>query len=454
MKKTSTYILVAAIASASAFSGCNPLVENNDISPNLPPDAPADQQLTATQLGEGFVMSGEAARTANIWAGVFTGEDRQYSALQVYVAGLPDFDNMWTNSYYLVLQQTRLIQEKARAVNNNHLLGIAQVLEAQMIGTVTSLWGDVPYSRAFVTGQPSPFDGQAAVYTATQALLDDAIANLGRNGVNPEARDIYYGGDLAKWRAAARSLKARYFLHVKNYAAAVAAAGQGIAKTDGDMIMPYKEAVSVSANPYWDFQKNSRPGYMSASQSYAAELMLSRRNSKTNDTKRHDFFFVGGNLKTTTGGAFAIDADFPLISYVETQAILAEALVRGGDAAGALTALNATRTANEAVYGSSLADYTLADFEAGGLLNNGTPALPRNEALLKEILTEKYLSLVGQIEEFNDVRRTNNLIGVSKNVQSAPSLPQRFLVPQVEVNTNPNAPNPPPGIFVKTPVNQ
>lgn len=453
MKKTSIYILVAAIASGSAFSSCSPLVENNDISPNLPPDAPADQQLTATQIGEGFVMSGEAARTANIWAGVFTGEDRQYSALQVYVAGLPDFDNMWTNSYYLVLQQTRLIQEKARAVNNNYLLGIAQILEAQMIGTVTALWGDVPYSRAFVPGQPGPFDGQAAVYTATQALLDEAIANLGRNGINPGVRDIYYDGDLDKWRAAARSLKARYFLHAKNYAAAAAAARQGITETNNDMLMPYKGAIGVSANPYYDFQENSRPGYMAASQSYAAELMLSRRNSKTNDTKRHDFFFADGTLNTTNG-AFADAASFPLISYVETQAILAEALVRGGDAAGALTALNATRTANGAVYGSSLADYTLADFEAGGLLNSSTPALSRNEALLKEILTEKYLSLVGQIEEFNDVRRTNNLIGVPKNVQSAPSLPQRFLVPQVEVNTNPNAPNPPPGIFVKTPVNQ
>ena len=470
MKKTSAYLLLAALATLGLGS-CNKLIEGADINPNAPLDAPSDQQLTAALIGEGFVMGGEAARTASIFAGVFTGEDRQYSALQNYTAALPDFDNMWTNSYYLTIQQARLVQEKARAVNNNQLLGIAQVVEAQMIGTVTALWGDVPYSKAFVSGQAATFDAQRDVYAAIQSLLSDAITNLGKNGVSPGSRDIYYGGTPARWIAAARSLKARYYLHTArltpvDYASAASEARLGITGSANDMLMPYDGTLEKSVNPYYDFLDYNRGGYMSANTSYADSLLGSRNNAKTDESNRQDYFFdhragaanyfdVDPNF---VDGAFAADADFPLVTYVETRAILAEALLMqtAPDFTGALAALNAIRTSNATTYGGTggrYLAYVAADFTAGGLLNSRSPALSPSGALRKEILIEKYTSLVGQIENFNDVRRTNNLIGVPKNVASAPSLPQRFLIPQVEVNTNPNAPRNPPGVFVKTPVN-
>lgn len=67
---------------------------------------------------------------------------------------------------------------------------------------------------------------------------------------------------------------------------------------------------------------------------------------------------------------------------------------------------------------------------------------------------EPGINLIGQVEEFSDVHRTNNLIGVPKNVTSVPSLPQRFLYLQSEINTHPNILNLVPTLFTKTPVNQ
>ncbi|MFN5883972.1 MAG: hypothetical protein ACK445_01410 [Bacteroidota bacterium] len=69
-----------------------------------------------------------------------------------------------------------------------------------------------------------------------------------------------------------------------------------------------------------------------------------------------------------------------------------------------------------------------------------------NNALLKEIMVEKYISLYGQIEAYSDVRRTNNLIGVKPNTGS--NVPQRFLYPQAEINTNPTN-TPSKGLFEK-----
>ncbi|MBC6607672.1 SusD/RagB family nutrient-binding outer membrane lipoprotein [Hymenobacter sp. BT188] len=458
MKTSLRYYLLLALLLVGLGS-CEKLTEGYDINPNAPQDAPADQQLTAVQVSEGFVLSGEMARTAGLFSDFFTGTDRQYEGLQNYTTVSGDYDNMWSNTFTLVLANARIVTQKAEAVQNFQLAGIAQVLEAQMIGMATSVWGDIPYSQALQPGQPAPFDRQSDIYASVQTLLSTAITNLGRTGINPQERDIYYGGDLAKWRAAAHSLKARFFLHVRNYPQAAAEARLGIASPAGDMLMPYGGTVSTSANPYYDFIDINRTGYMGAAGSYGVRLLEDlRNNARTNESARFEYFYtteagyseVDPNI--LEGGAFAADADFPLITYVETQAILAEAQARANDLSGALAALNNIRAYNRTTFtGGTYAAYTLADFALGGLLNTGQS---QQQALLREILTEKYLSLIGQIEPYNDVRRTNNLIGVPKKRTDAPSIPQRYLIAQNEVNANPNVPDPIPGLYEPTEVNR
>lgn len=479
MKKISTSLLLAALVGAGGLGSCSKLTKGFDQNPNTATDAPATLQLTAAELGEGFVMSGELARTANIWAGVFHGADRQYQAIQNYITSTQDYDNAWTNSYQVTLAQLRVVEDKANAVGNKQLLGVTQVVEAQMIGTVTALWGDVPYSKAFVPDTPPAYDAQKDVYAAIQTLLTTAIGNLtATTGAGASiTADIFYGGDQNKWVAAAHSLKARYYLHVKNYAQAAAEAKLGIASPAGNLLMPYTGVVGVSANPYWDFI-NSRTNYIDGVGSYAPKLLQARTNSKTNETARYNYFYTSSKKAYSAldpnwiDGAFQADKNFPLMTYTETQAILAESLQRTGDNNGALTALNAIRTLNSDTIKSSYAangipqdpthitrklisymSYVLSDFTPGGVANPTSAGLAQSNALLKEILVEKYLALIGQIEEFNDVRRTNNLIGVPLNTSTATTLPQRLLYPQVELNTNPNIPNPLPGLFAKTPVN-
>jgi len=448
------------------LGSCSKLIDGYDVNPNTALDAPSTLQLTGAELTQGFIMTDEAARTASIWSGVFTGSDRQYDGLQNYITSASDYDGSWGGSYQGTIAQLRIVENKARAVGNNQLLGIAEVVEAQMIGTVADLWGDVPYSTAFdVIANPTPtFDPQKSVFTATQALLSTAIADLGKGGSANVPADIFFSGKKTAWLATAHSLKARYYLHVKDYTNAAVEARLGISSPAGDMVVPFQGgAIGSSANPYYSFVTNDRTGYLTANSSYAAQLLLSRNNAKTQETVRYNYYFdergapaVPRDLNVTDG-AFQATSSLPLVSYVETQAILAEGLARTGNAPGALSALNAIRAANKAAYtgtGAQYDAYTNGDFASGGLLNPAAAGKTSDQALLQEILVEKYLSLIGQIEEFNDVRRTNNLIGVPKNVATAPSLPQRFLYPQGEINTNPNVPNPIPGLYVKTPVNQ
>jgi hypothetical protein len=98
--------------------------------------------------------------------------------------------------------------------------------------------------------------------------------------------------------------------------------------------------------------------------------------------------------------------------------------------------------------------YTTADFSAGGIEN--TDGISIEEALLREILEERYITLFGQIEVFNDTRRTEDetivRVPVLPNVGAV--LPQRFIYPQSEIDRNSNAPNPIPDFFDKTPINK
>ena len=82
-------------------------------------------------------------------------------------------------------------------------------------------------------------------------------------------------------------------------------------------------------------------------------------------------------------------------------------------------------------------------------------SVSKEDALLIEILEERYVTFFGQIEGFNDVRRTRKEdVGIKLQPNTGSLLPERFLYPQSEIDSNPNTPSPLPGFFEPTEVNQ
>ena len=97
--------------------------------------------------------------------------------------------------------------------------------------------------------------------------------------------------------------------------------------------------------------------------------------------------------------------------------------------------------------------YIQSDFENGGIENIDN--ISKEDALLREILEERYITFYGQIEGFNDVRRTRNeSYGIELMPNSGDKLPERFLYPQSEIDANPNTPSPIPGFFEPTRINR
>lgn len=462
MKKIIAYMfLTVALVSCESF-----VTGIDEKDPTRPTDAALQQVYIAMEVEFAGTMEGTAARMAGVWSGYFTGTDRQYIDIQNYNVTAGNFDDPWGNMYTFTMAQIRIVQEKGAELGNTNAVGAAQVLEAYTIGTAAALWGDVPYTEAVNFEEfPNPaYDPQSAVIDDMISLLDDAIANLTLN-IGTFPGELLGGTTSAKWIKAANTLKARYLLYKKDYAGAAAAAALGITTTADHIRMIHGTTNNVDRNIYYDFMVRQRPGYMGGN-SFLRNMMGSsastgRGNAKTNDGPRRSAYYASGGTgtpNTGTGGYFASNATFPLLTSWENNLIWAEAdaLATNSISAAALTALNAHRAIMQTNYPTGLyTAYASTDFDATtGIENDGVdgPVVTPVEAFVREVRQEKYVSMYGMLEVFNEIRRTNNPFGLVANVGT--TLPQRFLYAQDEVNSNSSTPNPIPALTDKTTIFQ
>ncbi len=149
------------------------------------------------------------------------------SPCKIIILPAADYNDTWDNLYAIVIGQYKIVEAQAAAVNDRESVGVAQILMAQAFGLAADLWGDVPFTQAGNAAlYPTPaFDKQMDVYNGVLSLLDSAIANMNSgvgNGVG--TKDFYFQGNAANWVAVANTLKARYYLHIRDYADALTSA--------------------------------------------------------------------------------------------------------------------------------------------------------------------------------------------------------------------------------------
>jgi hypothetical protein len=105
-------------------------------------------------------------------------------------------------------EMIRLTEGKERFANLHEVGRIMQVLNMQK-GTDT--YGDMPYSEAFKAKQGISFpkyDTQESIYMSMLTELEQATAALDASKPAPTG-DLYYGGDIAKWKKFGYSLMLR-----------------------------------------------------------------------------------------------------------------------------------------------------------------------------------------------------------------------------------------------------
>ena len=480
MKNIFIKIVIPCLLLATIYS-CTNYVDDSNVDPDLLTDSDAKNLFQGVLLADQFFQTSSNARSAMIWLNQANGENRQYTILNNWNNSVAsEFDDNWNFAYVNCIAQSKITQAKADQEVNPNLKGAMQVVEAHCMGTVTSLWGDAPYSELDISGNnlTPVYDSQASIYAQMQTLLDDAILNLSSTvgaGI-PGGKDIYYAGDAGKWIKLAYSLKARFYLHVKDYPNAKLYAAQGIDTAADDMKAQFGNSYLQSFNPFYSFLVYDRDDYMSGD-GYAARLLdpaasLYRGNAKTDESARYAFTYnteyfdpytlnIYGSDYGGTNGKFGSDSPMPMVSYGEMLLIIAEVDARDNFSSG-LASYNTYRTLLNSGYSIgidnagydteifSYSAYDSSDFAAGGM-ENATSSLTDQEALIREIFEERYIYFMGTFECFNDFGRSNNAAEIQLK-SGNPGSPQRFLYPQSEINANPNTPSPIPTIITKTPI--
>lgn len=460
------------------FTSCSGIVDGLNDDPNNPTSANYQNILTGAEVGNIILQTGETARRAGIFAGYYTGIDRQHLGFSQYSVTTSDFDDLWDDAYVNTLRNAIVTRESATESGVNGVItGITQVIEALAVGTATSLYGDIPFSEAGDIDIENPvFEDQLSVYAELQILLDDAIMNLqSGTGRPPTGSEIYFDGDPAPWIEVANTLKARYYMHTREYDNAIAAATNGISGLSNSLNAPHGTGADDSNLTYQFFAVAARNADLVASD-YIVSFILSdpaispdinnyRGHSKTNEDGRYSYYFdlnSTGFQPNTVDGMAIQDAPAPIVTYEENLLILAEANFRVNGFTSGLNSLNDFRdfmSTGGYMTGVDLSNvrydqYAAADFANGGIEN--PDGISDNDALLREILEERYITFFNQIEGFNDTRRTlgETIVRVPVEPNTGSQLPQRFIYPQSEIDRNNNTPDPIPDFFEPTPVNQ
>jgi hypothetical protein len=454
-------LLALSLAACSDFlSG-----EGIDTDPNNPTEATTNQLFVATQTAMIALQEGPVAQFSCTVIQHCGGVGNYVEAYAfAYEFDQDTFNPDWLGVYVGGgLIDLREIQRRTEEAGNLHYAGMAKVLEAIQVSFAADNWGDVPYSEALAEGNNAPaFDNQIDVYHALQDLLDEAIADLSstasaqNSGPVPSDVDLIYGGDVDKWIEAAYTLKARLYVHeveayrvdpdVVNplesaaavqttYLAAIDAAEQGISSRANDLTAPHTSATQ-ERNLWFQFSLSTFGQYLKAGQTLIDVMSAADRTGDTRLSTNGGYFSdalpatagdqligvdlfddIPSNVSEIASSTTRVTDVFPqpLITYDETQLILAEAYFQTSQPGPALTALNNVRT----FYNVPLA--TAATLT------------------LTEIAEEQYVTYFQNVEAWQSYKR--HCYPNLNNASETPEIPARLFYGSTEANTNPNAPS-------------
>lgn len=450
--------------------GCEKLVEGINDNPN---EISSDSfeagvlLLKGIELANVSVQAGHQNRIGGMWSGQTRGLILLYKSLAEYNISAEETNGIWQNAFQGVVKQSRLLRQQTAAnPKAKQYSGITKVLEANALGTIASLFGDIPFTEIAKDDVADPkFESQKFVFSQLQTLLDEAIAdlNVAPNTAIPE--DLMLAGNTLKWIKVARTLKARLYVYTREYDKAYQEASLGVlAPTDALVFTP--PALGNGSQNLNFKMINQRGGYWGFTGSYLDVLLGTKRNNaKTQENARLAYYRFDGASATNNKGIAAINTPMTLVGYEENLLILAETAVRTGKTADGISQLNKLRAylaGGKAFLKLNATDalkydaYVLADFEKNGIENKD--GIVTERALLREIIEERYVSGFTGLLGFDDLRRLATKekdIAVLPpfNSPTASQYPQRFIVAQSELSANENAPKD-AGIFNVTEVNK
>lgn len=359
MTNRSWVLRAAAVGGCAAvLGGCDAGLTELNVNPNEPVDVGAEylfpnavEAAVSRALGASLSMDMTALWVQHLAESRYSEEDR----FEVTDARV---DAHWTGFYSGPLQDFQEVIERGQKANRPNVAALGEVMQSWTFQVVTDLWGDVGYTEALrgrdaSAGLTVRYDPQQQIYQGLLADLKAAGAAIQPGAPALGSADLIYGGDAARWRLFANSLRLRVAMRMSDADPARARAEFAAALSDGvfgsnahNAVLRYVDN-GVDVNPIFAYDR-SRPVDHNVSATLVERLkqLSDPRLAVYADKNR------GGSYKGMPNGsmqAISLDslsrigvafrsANSPLVlmSYAEVLFLQAEAAQRGwiaGDAA-------------------------------------------------------------------------------------------------------------------------
>jgi hypothetical protein len=462
------------------LNSCNQFLDINT-NPNFPEQAAPSAMLPgiigngAQQYFFGLLWSAHfvqnvAGRVAN------NGRDQFF---------LTNLANPFNDSYFRAASNIPPMIQTAQREGSPYYVGAGKTMMALILGHLTDLHGDIPYSQAFQGGAnyTPEYDTQEQIYAALQRLLDEAIVEFNKPAsanlrpLSDRGADIFYNGNVANWKRLAFSLKARHLNHLSKKAMLynpndiLRFLDSGITSNAQDAQLQFNLTQDALTNG-WGTRRNNM-----ASVSFGRFFidMLNGRNMRAGSTNVLDprmRIIAPGNrgglangqgesaatssLATDFYGVYNSRTTFPptppdtaawyarndgvllIVTNAEMRFIEAEAAFRAGNRMRAYTAYIAGITAHcnkLGVPAAALAEY----------LRSASVAQSAGDLQLRDIMQQKYIATFLHPETWVDMRRMDFSADVytgfarpfNPNRDLQGQFPRRFLPGQMELLYNP-----------------
>ncbi len=338
------------------------------------------------------------------------------------------------------------------AVRKNKEL-ITDILEVYAFHLLVNTYGDVPYTEALNRSIPFPkYDNAKTITTDLIARLDLAINGLDITAGSFGSVDQIYGGNAAKWKKFAATLKLKLALLIADVDEATAktkaleAVNSGVFTSNSDNAkFQYISGVVVNSNPLWqDLVNGTYATY------YAPASFFINKLIELNDPRLPILFTkdpsggysgavagLGGVNQSLSGfSSYWLSATTPgvLLDYSETAFLLAEAVERNIAVGG-----TAESHYNDAVTASILDFGGTAASAANNLAQEKVKYSTATGDWRQKIGHQKWIAFANRNwDSWLEIRRLGypNLDVVSPPQNALSTLPLRFYYPPVEQNTN------------------
>ena len=420
--------------------------------------------------GDAWLPIGLMAQNIASGANFGWGKDNVYN-LSTFTLG-----NTWKVYYSTGGNNLKLAIKTAEESNpvQNNTAAQCKIVLAQMIYEATTLYGDVPYSQAF---QPEQFaypkyDPQKEVLESILSLLDEAIAQIDPSStLKLTDYDVYYGGDMAKWRKLANSIKLKVLMvMVDKDPSKAPAIGQLVA----DESALINAANETWMQKYYNITNNENPKFRllkeytnSENQWFFANTNVFNYMEPLDDPRIPRFFDKGNNATYKAVGSevladattslissylYRADAPSVILSYQEVLLLRAEAYARGLGTGQNLA--TAQQLYKEGVKQSSIF-YGVSATEAQTFVDARLPSLVTSTDPVRQIHLQQWVDLMDRpMEAFVQWRRSGPegsevpQLTLPLGAFSGPLI-RRFTLSEDEIAANPNIPNPQPKYFDK-----